>query len=145
MSPSMVLDLTRRHYTRQHGPITVIGTWLRLEGEWQACLALVRTGEEYSEHTVPCIVPEKRAWIWNFPHGDPVACGFAMQRFIPALRLEGDRTTINFIADVIFNNLHELEHIPPYLPAGAEGAVIGELTITNTTTGKETEVVMRDV
>lgn len=137
------LDLTRRHFTRERGGITIIGTWISIEGRWRPCLALIRTGDEYSEHTVPCVVTVDKAWIWSEEIGDPREAAQTAFKFMEALRIDtNDKRNAIRLAMLIADHLGDLLHIPPFRPE--PGAVVAEVTMTERETGRVREVELRD-
>ena len=137
------IDLTKRAWTHSRGDITAIGTWIRTENRWRPCLVLIRTGEEYSDHTIPCIVTIDKAWIWSEDVGDARAAARTAFEFVRALRLaENDPRQPIRIGMLIHDLLGDLLHIPPYVP-DTRPEPIAEVTITDQA-GRVREVELTD-
>lgn len=133
------LDLSKRAWLKSHGDVTAIGTWIVIEGRHRPCLVLIRTAEEMSDHTMPCVVTVDKAWIWSEDIGDPRLAAHMAFGFAQALRLsEHDPHTIIRIAGIVHDHLGDLLHIPPYRPAD-NANVVAELTVTDRNTGKSRE------
>lgn len=145
MSP--VLDLDRRHFTRVKGDLTLIGTWIKTEDhDWRACLVIIRTGEEFSEHNVPCVVTADLCYIWaDIPGvGDPRRAARMAMRFATALRMADDPKNLLRIAILINDHLDDLLHIPPWAPR--DTVAVAEMEVTDNNTGKTSEIeVKQDV
>lgn len=139
---SHTLDLGRRAWTRVRGQVTFIGTWLHVDGRWRPCMAIIRTGDEYSDFLVPCIVTMDKAWVWSREVGDEVIAGQIMAGFLDPLRLPPDTRTIVWLYNEINDHLQDLLTIPPYRPE--RGAVAAEIVITNHRSGRTSEVEIRD-
>lgn len=138
------LDLTRRHFSRTLGQITIIGTWIQLADGWRPCLVLIRTGEDHA--AVPCIVPLESAWVWDDRSGEgsPAVAARTAMDFARALRLDdaGDPFVPHRIATLIADHLDQLVAMPP-APADDE-VVIGEAVVTERETGRTFEVEIRE-
>jgi hypothetical protein len=106
-------------------------------------MVLVRTGEELSGQTVPCIVPMDTALVWSEDIGDPRRAARMAFGFAEALRLDAGKSTIIGIAKLINDLLGDLLSMPPYMPP--PGEVLAEVTVTERQTGKSREVELRDV
>lgn len=138
------LDLNRRQWTKTRGPITAIGTWLRLDGSFRPCMVLIRAGSELEDGLIPCVVTQDRAWIWSEEIGDPAEAARTAFQFANCLRLSAhDRRTLIFIASFINDMLGDLLSIPPYQPDTTP--VVAEATMINHSTGRTVETEMRDV
>jgi hypothetical protein len=138
------IDLTKRAWTRTIGELTLIGTWLYQSEHmrWRPCLVLMRSGDEKSDHCIPCVVPLDNAWIWDERIGDPRTAVRTVHEFLAMLRLTQDPRNNIRIASLIHDHLDDLIAIPPY-PYG-EGALLGELTMTDSN-GRVVERELRDV
>lgn len=137
-----VLDLAKSHFTKRHGDITVYGTWLRTSEKWEPCLAIVRTGEELSAHTVPVVFTLSSAYIFDERHGDAVKALLMTIGFAEALRLNHtERKVIHRLYSIIHDHLGDLISIPPK-PFEAE--TTSDLIITNRNTGKSRELVINE-
>lgn len=126
MNPA--LDLTRRHFTRHKGDITLIGTWVRTEDDWRPCLVLIRTGEELHDHTIPCVITVDKAWIWSEEVGDIVAAAHMTAGFLDALRITPATRNIIRLRSLVHDHLGDLLTIPPYQPV--DQVVVAEVTAT---------------
>ena len=137
-----VLDLRARAFYYVRGEITLIGTWLRIEGLFRPCMVLIRTGEETNPHTVPCLIPLERAWIWNETFGDPRQAAHTVAGFLDALRLTPGKVNAIRLLSLIHDHLGDLVNIPPLPPL--EQRVVAEIIVTNNTTGQTREVEVKD-
>lgn len=141
MSPA--LDLSRQHFAYVKGDLTLIGTWVRTEEDWRPCMVLIRTGEEFSDHTIPCVVTLDKAWIWSEQVGDIVAAARTTAGFLDALRMQPSKANIIRIRSLIHDHLGDLLTMPPYVPA--DRIVLAEITATDQN-GRTIEAeVMEDV
>ncbi len=135
---TVALDLTRRHFHRTLGDLTLIGSWVLNEDErWRPCLAIIRTGDERCEHTVPCVVTLDKAWIWSQEVGDMLQCADTVAGFLHCLRMNPTKRNIIRIASMVEDHLDDLLNIPPWEPIERE--VLAEITITDEY-GKQREV-----
>lgn len=129
------VDLDRRHFTRVRGPVTIIGTWtVEEDGTQRPCLALIRTGEELSQHTQPGIVPVETAWMWEPAvakdiDGAPQKAARASVGFARLLRLGDDPRDAISLALLINDHLDDLMTIPPAPPLDDDGETIAEAAI----------------
>jgi hypothetical protein len=142
MSPD--LDLSRRQWTKTRGPITAIGTWLRLDGSFQPCIVLIRAGSERDDRLIPCVVTLSRAYVWDPRTSDDMgeATMTAIQ-FADTLRLTIDKHTVTRLIMFINDMLGDLLTIPPYRPDDAP--TVAEATLINHSTGRTVETEMKDV
>lgn len=139
---SHVIDLGRRAWTRHRGPLTLIGTWLRIDERWRPCMAIIRAGDEFSDDVFPCIVTMDKAWIWSREVGDEILAGQTLAGFLDPLRLTPDDRTIIWLYNLINDHLQDLLTIPPYLPE--QGDVTATISITDHRSGTTREVEIRD-
>lgn len=138
------LDLSKRHWQHTHGDITVIGTWLAIEGAKRQCMVLLRSGDEKSDHAQPCIVTIDQAWVWSEQVGDPRKSARLAFGFAQAMRLnEHNPKTIIRIATIIHDHLGDLLTIPPYTETDL-APVVADMTITNRDSGRVLEAEVRD-
>lgn len=112
MSTRIALDLTRYAFRRQHGDITVYGTWF---GEQQRpALVLVPSYREGFERVTPCVVPLENAWKWSEEVGDQQDAVQTAFQFAECLGLDGfNRFTLLRILSIVRDELGELLKIPP--------------------------------
>lgn len=137
------LDLSMRQWTKTRGPITAIGTWLRLDGDFKPCMVLIPAGREYDDRLIPCVVTQDRAWIWSEEVGDPEQAARTAFQFAEALGLSvHDQRTVIRLAMFINDMLGDLLHIPPYQ---ADGNVVAEAVLFDHTHGRTVETEIRDV
>lgn len=106
------LDLTKTHFTQQHGDITVHGSWY---GEQQKpCLVLVPSFRMGFEKVTPCIVPLESAWAWSEEEGEPRHTVQMALQFASCLGLDGfNRFTLMRILTIVRDHLGDLMKIPP--------------------------------
>ena len=134
-----ILDLTLRHFTRPKGDITLIGSWIEVDGRHRPCLVLIATADEGRETAVPCVVTLDKAWIWSEDVGDGARAAQIAFSFCEALRLTADPHNIIRVASLIHDHLGDLLAIPPWRAPKVEEAV-AEVTITERSSGKTAEV-----
>lgn len=136
------IDLSKRAWTRARGDLTAIGAWLSIGGRFRPCMVLIRTGDELSEHAVPCIITMDKAWIWSEEVGDMALAADILAGFLRALRLSPDRRDTFRVLSLIRDHLGDLLTIPPYRPE--QGGIAAELTVTERETGSVREVEIRE-
>lgn len=138
-----VIDLAQRAFTFSRKGLTAIGTWIKIDGRWRPCMAIIRTGDELNPACRPCIVAADNAWIWDENIGDPRRTAHVVVDFLKALRMDMNRPQ-DHIDLVLFvqDHLGDLLGIPPRPPQ--KGEVVAELTMTETDTGRVREVEVRD-
>lgn len=137
------LDLTIRQWTKTRGPITAIGTWLRLEGRFRPCMVLIRAGSELDDRLIPCVILQERAWVWSEDIGDGAQAAQSTFQFAQILGFNSfDAKAIFFIASFIHDLLGDLLTIPPYQPVDTRS--VAEATLINHTTGITTETEIRE-
>lgn len=112
MSTRIALDLTKYAFRRQHGDITVYGTWF---GDRQRpVLVLVPTHRLSFDKTTPCVIPLENAWKWSEEAGDPRDAVQTAFKFAELLGLDGfNRFTVMRILSIVRDELGELLKIPP--------------------------------
>jgi hypothetical protein len=140
------LDLTKQAWTRRRRSLSLMayGTWIKQGADTQPCIAIIRDGEEYSEHTQPCIIPLDVAWVWSQEVGDGRRSMRQAYQFCQVLRIGDDPRTVMRLTEFIHDMLGDLVSMPPIHPADViEETVIGELTITDQH-GKTREVALTD-
>ncbi|MDA4845940.1 hypothetical protein [Hoeflea poritis] len=140
----MKLDLDDYHTKRELSEFTLIFTWLHTQDGPEECLVLTRSGEETNDHTVPAIVFQRHAYIFAPETGDPRAAARACFQLCEALRINPyEVKNILRIQALIDDHLDDLLHIPPF-SRRKPGNLIAEVTITDHSTGKTTEVEIDD-
>lgn len=142
-----VLDLDRRRFTHQRGEITVIGTWARPKGEWEPCLALVRTGHIDNPTFKPGLIHLSDAYIFSEdPYiGEPETAAMLCIEIMRGLRLNNaDRLVPRRIAGIIHDFLQDLIEMPPYYATKEERDIIGTFKIENREAGTRFEMETRD-
>lgn len=109
-----VLDLTVRHFTRELGDLTVIGTWYGASlDESEPVLCLIPTYrilfDGVSLRAKPCCVALSSAHLYDDPR-------YLLQRsmeFAAAMGFEDSMTRTNKIAEAIHGSLLDLIKMPP--------------------------------
>ena len=142
---SVALDLRYRAWTKVHGDLTFIGSWIREENsQFTASIVIIRTGEENNEHTVPCIVPATDAWKWSEQIGDPRGQARTTVEFLNALRMRFTRRNAIRLTSLIHDHIGDLLAIPPFETLGVEQVVTADMIRIDHSTGEITEQEIRD-
>lgn len=139
------LDLSHRAWTHVRGEVAFIGTWLKGADGHRPCMVLIRSGEEFSELTVPCIVRLDTAWIWSEEIGDPREAARVAYEFCRYLRLGDHPQKVRWLATKIVDLVGDLIAMKPYEPPAGAGTVIADMLVTNVATGKSVEAQILDV
>ena len=138
---SASLDLTRRHFQRNRGSLTFIGSWIRdhEEERYAPVMVIMRAGEELKPGTIPCIIPMDVAWMWDPSIGDMVTVAQTVGEFMAMLRMDfTERDAIRFV-----NNVHDMLAdllLMPRTPPGAEPEIIADLLATDLESGTERHI-----
>lgn len=142
------LDLNQRHFTYVKGNITLIGSWLNDGERIQSCLVLIRTGEDYGEHVVPCVVTLDSAFLFDrsshrlFPDWGRRAALMAFG-FADALRLGATPYQAQRICELVEDHIGDLFGIPPNPPPLLrEEEAVAEVTIVDRNSGKRVREVL---
>jgi len=115
------LDLSKAHFKRVKGDLTVIGTWLIGNDAPEPALVLVPSHAEGFERVTPCVVPLSAAWIWSEESGDPVHAARQSYTFAKALNVSAENVyTCMRISSLIRNHLGDLVAMPPMPKDGLE-------------------------
>lgn len=104
-------------------------------------MAIIRTGDEFSDDIHPCIVTVDQAWIWNGKLGDEKRAADTLAGFIDPLRLTPNTRDIVRLYNLIYDHLDDLLHIKPYV--AAESQVVAEMIVTDQA-GKTREIEVRE-
>jgi hypothetical protein len=139
------LDLTRSHFTRDYGSITLYGTWFRRDDTFSPCLTLVPSGAETRNGLIPCVVTLSRAYIWSDRPGigEPEEAARIAIQFAEYLGFNSSNmSTVFKIVGIIQDNIGELFKIPPYTPPDSES--VGIAVVRNLETGSATETEIFD-
>ncbi|MCL7999997.1 hypothetical protein M8994_17310 [Brucella sp. 21LCYQ03] len=139
---SPVLDLRARAFTYERGDITLIGSWLRMGGSIRPCLVLIRSGEEYNDFTIPCVITLDKAWIWDEDNGDVTQAASMAATFIEHLRLSPDKSGFIRIASLIHDHLDDLIGMNPFPPMDRE--TVAFIEQINNSTGKSKLIEVKD-
>jgi hypothetical protein len=117
------IDLTRHHFKRDLGDITVFGTWLWREAENRSEPALVLIPRYRLEGIKPCVVALSDAHEYN---QDARALVHMARRFAHMLGFADEMTNVRKLATLIHDHLLDLIMMPndPRRPV-----VIGEATV----------------
>ena len=132
---NLILDLNNRHFTYHRGPMTMIGTWIRLDSGIEPCLCLVRKGAE-GMHT-PCVIPVDAGWKWELDRGDPAECTFNAAEFLQLMGLEVTKQSIKDLVFFVHDNIGELYSIPPSNQLDEQQEKLLEVTMTVNGSKKE--------
>lgn len=137
-----LLDLSRYHWKRTQGDVTLYGTWSLLNG--RPVMVLVPTHRQHDfENVTPCLVPLDLAYMWDEHTGDPAHCAQATFAFANALGLDAfsPRSLIRLTA-IIRDHLGDLLAMPP-IPS-TEREVVADTIMTDPNTGRSVEAEIRD-
>lgn len=114
MNTRPILDLTRCHFTKAHGDITVFGTWLLQQNGATPALVLLATAKVGNENAIPCIVPLSTAWAWSEEIGDPRHAAQRSYWFAANMGLNAHNiATVMRVTSIIRDHLGDLLSIPP--------------------------------
>lgn len=126
------LDLTRHHFRKRHGDITVYGTWwLADDSGPRPCLVLIPTNGQSWQRSTPCVVPLNQAWVWSEEIGDPIRAAKTAIEFVDALRQPPSMQSAFRVRGIIIDHLDELVGMPPMPNDMRVETVIGEAKVTN--------------
>lgn len=129
------VDLTRVHWSRELGDITIQGTWwMGLDSGPRPCMVLTATRKQ--SHTVPCVVLLDDAWVWSETIGDPQYAARTAMMFCKALGMIAAPSNAIRVRSMIVDHLDDLMKIPPMPESFREKVVIGEAKITARELGK---------
>ena len=114
------LDLTRYHYKRTHGDITVYGTWFRHDEEgWRPALVLAPTDEKKMARSLgprrayPFVIPLGEAWAWAEDSNQPEYAAVSSANAAICLGQEPTMLTCLNVASIVRSHLQTLLTIPP--------------------------------
>ena len=124
------LDLSRTHFKRKAGDITVYGTWLYdpEQDEAEPCLVLMPTFRVHAGR--PCVIALSSA----YKYAEPVYLAHVAAHFVSVLGFEASMATANRIANLIYDHLGDLINIPP---DPTEAIVVGQSVITHANGSRE--------
>lgn len=133
-----VLDLTVRHFTRELGDLTVIGTWYGADlNEMEPVLCLVPTYRALFDGTdlrsKPCCIALSSAHLYD----DPRYLLNRSRYFCEALGFSDEMKTVHKIAEAIHGSLLDLIKMPPRPVLGTY--VGADATVTDAN-GRQTTV-----
>lgn len=131
-----VLDLTKRHFTRELGDLTVIGTWIGAEHEEaepcivliparRKCIAIGPNGAQV--HARPCCVALSAAYLYD----DPRYLLRRAMEFSQAMGFEDTMTRTHKIAEILHESLDDLCKMPEKPVFGSRVAADATLTHAN--------------
>lgn len=141
----VVLDLNNRHFVRERGALTIIGTWVRMDDGIEPCLAIVRTG--YETDYEPCIVPLPAIHNWDMDdlgeNGAP-DCLLTAMEFVMTLGFGADSDMVSKLMLFVWDTMGDLISIPPSTQLDELEAERAELEALfyDKTTGKKMEVLI---
>lgn len=108
------LDLTRIHYKRAHGDITVYATWYDFdELGWRPVLVLAPTDERTFGRIMPYVIPLDQAYLWSVEAGDPSHTARGAFICAEGLNLDTGHMTLMRIVSIVQSHLGTLLTIPP--------------------------------
>lgn len=111
------LDLTRNAWVKNHGDLTVYGTWYwdADDNQWVPSLVIMRAHARLLiEETMPCIVPVDHAWCWSEEEGGWEHIAPTLLAFCEALKMPDDQKSMFRLVDIVRNHLEDLlKRIPP--------------------------------
>lgn len=111
------LDLTLRHFHRQVGDLTVIGSWYGTD-ELEPCIVI----QPAYRRAKPCVIALSSAYKYD----DPRYLAHSARAFGQILGLTDDMATTARLADLIHESLTDLLKMPP---APTHERVIGEVEV----------------
>lgn len=117
------IDLTRHHFKRDLGDITIYGTWLWREADNRSEPVLVLVPRYRMEGIKPCVVTMADAAEYNH---DARVLVHSARRFAHMLGFADEMTNTRKIATVIHDHLLDLIMIPP---DPRQAVVIGEARV----------------
>lgn len=130
-----ILDLTVRHFTRELGEITVIGTWIGATHEsTEPCIVLLPTFRQalqvtasgVQQRAVPCCIALSSAYRYD----DPRYLVARAKQFTQAMGFADSLTRAHRIAEIIHDSLDDLCRMPEQRPV--LGSYVGaEATLTD--------------
>lgn len=131
------IHLAHRHWTRERGAVTAIGTWLHEDGRQRPCMVLIPSGSEGNDHLDPCVIPLEGVWRWSEDIGDPRYTARQTVEFARKLGLAEEKRALIRLGMFIHDCLDDLLTMPVQGPINAR--VVAEVTITDEN-GKTREV-----
>lgn len=126
-----ILDLTMRHFTRQLGELTVIGTWLGpTPDESEPCIVLIPTYRQclasaisgMQQRAKPCCIALSAAYL----HDEPRYLLNRAMEFSRAMGFEDSMSRTHKIAEIIHESLDDLCRMP-------ERPVMGKVAMADAT------------
>lgn len=143
-----ILDLTKRHFTRELGDITVVGTWIGAEHEEaEPCIVLIPTHRQclsvssagVLQRAKPCCVALSAAYLYDQP-------GYLLRRameFSQAMGFEDSMTRTHKIAEILHESIDDLCRMPEKPVFGSK--VAADATYTDESGRKRTlEIIHND-
>jgi len=132
MSTRIVLDLTKHHFCRKAGDLTVYGSWYGEQN--RPCLVLVPANHSDANSYAPFIVPIDNAWIWSEEVGVPALQVESASNACRALGMDFlNRFTLLKILCAIRDNMGDLLKMPP---KPTESVIVADAFRTDHATGK---------
>ncbi len=112
MTPQFDLDLTKVHFQRTYGDITLFGSWFGQDR--RPALVLMPTHRIGWSGVVPCVVPLASAWKWAPETGDPAHAARISLMFAERLSLTPHNPmTCMRITTIVRDAIGDLLTIPP--------------------------------
>lgn len=144
VNQKLALDLSVQAFQKVRGPITMIGTWLRVDDDWQPCVAFVRGFDSPADWN-PFIVTLDRAFLFQTPSVNPGEAVLIAAQAVRHMRLTEDSQMIRRVISLIEDHLDDILHIPPMPQRGAlVGDVVADVIVTERGTGKSVHEAVLD-
>lgn len=132
MSTRIALDLTKHHFCRKAGDLTVYGTWFG--DQRRPCLVLVPANHNDATRYSPFVIPIDNAWIWSEEVGSPALQVDSADKACRALGMDYlNRFTLLKILCAIRDNMSDLLKMPP---KPSEAVIVADAFRTDHATGK---------
>lgn len=121
-NPHIAIDLTRNHFVRHLGDVSVYGTWLFNHDQEAEEPALVLIPRYRARGFKPCVVALSAAYKYNNPRYAVAAAG----EFAINLGFEFSPFKVCSLADIIHSHLGDLVSMPP---SPTTAIIVGEANI----------------
>ena len=131
------LDLTRVHFTRNLGDITLYGTWVPRadDDDGNTEPALVLMSRRFGGR--PCVVALSSAYLYN----DPRYLARAADKFAMGMGFEPGLALTHRIANIIHDHLQDLIEMPP---EPTQAVVVADATVSVDGRKRSVEIVSHE-
>lgn len=116
------IDLTRTHFRRDLGDLSIFGTWVHNDDQEDTEPCLVVLPRYRLNGAVPCVIALSAAFKYN----NPRYLAHASRFFAAQLGFEDEMTTVRKIATLIHDHMLDLLSMPL---DPTEAVVIGEASV----------------